>query len=367
MVAPLILDSHKLSWHTDRIEAWERGERIAPVMIDMALTRECQAACSFCYAMLQENEGYRIDRESLDSFLDDSASMGVRAICLMSDGESTITPLFEHAVVRGKELGISMASGTNLYAVDRERLEVVLPYLDYIRVNIPAGTEERYCAIMGVKPGFFRRVLANLQAALEIKRRDNLAVTVNASMVLMPQDADQILPFARLALDLGVDYAIIKHCSDDRYGTLGVRTEAYGDLNPILEQAEAMSNETTRIAVKYSKMEGSVERSYRRCYGPPFQMQISGSGLVAPCGPWFNAAFTKYHLGNICEQRWMDIWQSEHYWNVMRHLASPQFDTGRSCATMCLQHNINKALDGYMKGERIEAAAGPAPLHLNFL
>ena len=27
----LILDSHKLSWHMDRVEAWEAGERIAPV------------------------------------------------------------------------------------------------------------------------------------------------------------------------------------------------------------------------------------------------------------------------------------------------------------------------------------------------
>jgi hypothetical protein len=31
-------------------------------------------------------------------------------------------------------------------------------------------------------------------------------------MVLMPQDADQVLPFARLGQELRPDYAIIKHC-----------------------------------------------------------------------------------------------------------------------------------------------------------
>jgi DNA repair photolyase len=52
----LILDSHKLGCHYDRVEAWEAGERIAPVSIDMALTRACGAMCSFCYAMIQESQ-----------------------------------------------------------------------------------------------------------------------------------------------------------------------------------------------------------------------------------------------------------------------------------------------------------------------
>ena len=42
----LILDSHKVSYHYDRVEAWENGEKIAPVSVDMA-TRTCGAMCSF--------------------------------------------------------------------------------------------------------------------------------------------------------------------------------------------------------------------------------------------------------------------------------------------------------------------------------
>ena len=48
----LVLDSHKLSYHYDRVEKWENHERIAPVSVDMALTRACGAMCSFCYAMV---------------------------------------------------------------------------------------------------------------------------------------------------------------------------------------------------------------------------------------------------------------------------------------------------------------------------
>ena len=52
----LILDGTKLSWHLDRVEKWQKGERIAPITIDMALTRACNYSCGFCYAMFQEND-----------------------------------------------------------------------------------------------------------------------------------------------------------------------------------------------------------------------------------------------------------------------------------------------------------------------
>ena len=34
----LILDGTKIQWHMERVAQWERGERIAPITIDMALT-----------------------------------------------------------------------------------------------------------------------------------------------------------------------------------------------------------------------------------------------------------------------------------------------------------------------------------------
>ena len=38
-----------------------------------------------------------------------------------------------------------------------------------------------------------------------------------------------------------------------------------------------------QVSVKWSKIESEGTRSYQRCYGAPFMLQISGSGLVAPC------------------------------------------------------------------------------------
>lgn len=364
----MILDGTKIAWHTDRLYAWERGEHIAPITIDMALTRACDASCSFCYAMLQENDRHEITKEVIESFLQDSAKMGVRGISLVSDGESLLSPVYVYTILRGHELGISMASGTNGRLFTKEKLEAVLPHLDYLRFNVSAGQSERYAQIMGFKAGTFERVCKNIRDAVDIKHQAGLSVTLGIQMVLMPKDADQILPFAELGKALGVDYAVIKHCSDDEYGSLGIRYSEYGPLYHALRAAEDLSTASYKCVVKWNKIGVGDKRPYQRCYGPPFIIQISGSGLVAPCGMLFNDRYAKFHIGNICEQRWLDIWQSDRYWEVMSYLGSDQFDAQRSCGALCLQDLTNRALDKHVKGiSTIAPASSSIPLHKNFI
>jgi MoaA/NifB/PqqE/SkfB family radical SAM enzyme len=364
----LILDGTKMPWHTDRVRAWERGERFAPITIDMALTRACNYACGFCYAMLQENDRQTITRDVMYRFLDDCAEIGVKAISLVSDGESTLSPAFMATVKRGAELGISMASGTNGFIFNRAKLEEVLPYLTYLRINFSAGTRERYAQIMGVKPESYDRVVQNIRDMVEIKRRRNLPVTIGMQMVLMPQDADQILPYAKLGKELRPDYAVIKHCSDDEDSNLGVDYDGYAKLYDLLSEAEALSDDEYRVVVKWSKIKADGKRSYQRCYGAPFILQISGSGLVAPCGMLFNEKYKKFHIGNIVEKSFKDIVFSDRYWEVMNYLASPNFNAQMMCGTLCLQHCVNQYLDDYKKGHLIlPDDPGPKPKHVNFI
>ena len=106
----LILDGTKITWYKDRIKKWSNGERIAPVTIDVALTRSCNYACHFCYAMTQENDRSVITKENIFNFLDDAAEIGVKGISLVSDGESTVSPVFVDTIERGHSNGLSMAS-----------------------------------------------------------------------------------------------------------------------------------------------------------------------------------------------------------------------------------------------------------------
>lgn len=364
----LILDGTKIQWHKDRIIKWNNGERIAPINIDMALTRACNYGCHFCYARLQENDRFDITKEHIDNFLEDCASMGVKSISLVGDGESTISPIYEHTIIKGAKLGIDMAVATHGYNNRYESLERILPYLTYLRVNISAGEPKRYGEIMGVKEEAFYQVIENIKDMMEIKKKNNLKVTIGMQMVLMPEDADQVIPLAKLGKEVRPDYLVIKHTSDSEDGKLGVDYSKYAELTDILKEAESYSDDEYQVSIKWSKINAEGKRSYKRCYGSPFQLQISGSGLVAPCGMLFNERYSRFHMGNITQQRFSDILKSDRYNEIVDHLASENFDAQTMCGSLCLQHKVNEYLDGFKKNEiKLGVPDGKLPNHLNFI
>lgn len=368
----LILDSHKLSHHFDRVLAWEDGERIAPVSVDMALTRSCGSMCTFCYAMMQESQ----TRDNIKpvyalNLADDFAEIGVRSVSLVSDGESTLSKAYVPFIQHLSGLGIDVANATNGWEWEPDKIEQVLPHLTWVRFTVAAGRPESYASIMYKGPEHthvFDRAMRHIKYAVDLKKKMGLKVTLGIQMVLMPQFRDEIIPFAQLGLDLGVDYAVIKHCSDDEKHTLGIDYSKYKALHGLLAQAEAMSTEQTKVIVKWSKIRDGDVMSYQRFYGPVFLLQISGSGLIAPSGMFFNARHSKLHIGNFIEERFIEIWRSERYWRAMNYLASPAFNAQTMMGTLPIQHYISAALDRHVKGiERIQPATGLKPLHVNFL
>ena len=369
----LILDSHKLSYHFDRVEKWENNERIAPVSVDMALTRACGAMCSFCYAMVQEpQERASIKTKDALNLLDDFAKIGVRGVSLISDGESTLSKAYVPFIQHASSVNIDVGNATNGWEWDEDKIEQVLQYLTWVRFTVAAGTPEQYSKIMfkdETQTQVFDRAMKNIRYAVELKRKKKLKVTLGIQMVLMPEFKDEIIPFAKLAVDLGVDYGVIKHCSDDEFGTLGVDYSKYEQMYQLLDSAEKLSNEKTKVIVKWEKIKQNGKPNYSRFYGPKFLLQISGSGLVAPSGMFFNGRYSKLHIGNFVEERFIDIFNSERYWRVMNYLESPNFDAKTMMGTLPIQHYVSEALDSHIKGEKriLRAQATDKPLHVNFL
>lgn len=366
----LILDGQKLAWHKERVEAWLRGERIAPITIDIALTRACTYKCRYCYGMLQANDVKKMTRDVIFRFLDDAAEIGIKAVSFVSDGESTCSPHLYDAIIKGKSNGLDMALGTNGYLLKDERLEEILPCLTYLRFNFSASTPDRYSKIMGCPANNYYKVINTIKECVRIKKKKNLDVTLGLQMVLMPRDADQILPMARMGKELGVDYTVIKHCCDDENGSLGVNYEGYFADNVInaLKEAESYSDKNYLVKAKWSKILSKGKRDYDKCYGSVFIFQISGSGLVAFCGQFFNNKYKKYHIGNIADTPFKEIWKSDIYWEKKSFLHSPGFDPRTMCGNLCLQHKVNEMLyEIKEKGVKLPDPVGEPPMHVNFI
>jgi len=370
MSEKLVLDGSKLLYHKERVNAWLQGERIAPITIDCALTSKCSYRCVYCYGKMQVvNQFPNLDKDVIFNFLDDAAEIGVKAISFVSDGESTCSPYLKDAIIHGKNKGLDMALGTNGFLLKDEELEDILPCLTYLRFNISAGEPARYAYIHGCSESAYDKVVKTIEKAVAIKNEKKLSVTIGLQMVLMPEFKDQIIPLTILGKRLGVDYLVIKHCSDDESHSLGVKYEEYDNLVSLLKDAEKYSTETYQVTAKWSKILSQGQKCYRQCYGAPFILQISGSGLVAPCGMFFNEKYKKFHIGNINEMRFKDIWQSNRYWEVMDYIASEKFDAQTECGTLCLQHKTNEVLWNLKKDhvESLPIDTVATIQHINFI
>lgn len=367
-----ILDGHKLQWHRERVEAWLTGERIAPITLDISLSTRCPYRCIYCYGLLQTARTSILSRDAVMRILDDAAEIGVKGVALMSDGESTCSPHFYEAIVRGKANGLDMCLATNAYLLNDDKLEEILPLLTYIRFNVSAAYPDRYTKIMGCSEKCYYKAINTIKECVRIKKEKNLDVTLGLAMVLMPHYVDQVLPLVALAKSLGVDYFIIKHCSDDEEQSLrrkyGFNYSQYRDLVPLLKEAEARSTDDCQIAIKWTKILGEGRRKFANCYGPVFMLQASGNGLLAPCGKLFPERFKDFHIGYLQEKGLRELWQSERYWEIMGRLQDGSFDPRTQCGPQCLQDNANEYLWDLKNGNiGLEHTLEESPQHLNFV
>lgn len=362
----LKLDTTKLGLpqHRGRLEAWRRGEKIAPITIDMALTQKCQMSCVFCYANLQQNPAEPVPWHIYETFLDDCVAIGhapgegVKAISLVSDGESTLNKYYYRFIEAAHNRGIDIASGTNGEALKKEMMPMLVDKLTYLRINFNAAKPESNAKIMGTTVKAFERVVDNIKELVRVKKERNAKLTIGLQMVLMPEYVDEVIPLARFGRELGVDYFLVKHCSDDEAGRIGVDYAKYTEPEFLakLAEAEKESTDTYSVQIKWSKIKTGRQRKYSKCFGTPFLLQMSGTGIVAPCASFFHTRYKERWIGDIRRERWKDIWSSARYWEVINELHSERFDPRVMCETLCLQDKVNEALyDWVENGTEIPA------------
>ncbi|MET0024319.1 MAG: radical SAM protein [Sedimenticola sp.] len=343
-------DGHKMLYHLDRIQAWNNGERFSPIHIDMGLTKFCNTACLYCYAVVQNmTKGKMIEREPLLRFIDDCGRLGVRSLGFIGDGEPTLNPALYDATRRAGDLGIDVSMATNGLLLDRERMDVLLENMSWIRFNLSAGTPEGFRKVHQSGEKNFHLLVDNIREMVRIKREKGYQCTLGLQMVLIPECFDQVLEEAKLGAELGVDYFVIKHCSDSEYKELDIDYDEFLKLEDMLKEAESLSADDYVVQVKWNKINAAGEteiyrngyRKYDVCLGTPFLLQISGNGEVYPCGPFFNKK--RFYIGDLHNESFYDLVNSDHYWDVHADIEK-SVDVHKDCAIGCRQDYVNKFL-----------------------
>lgn len=340
-----LMDGHKLFWHLDRVQEWLSGKRIAPLHIDVGLSKGCNIRCEYCFGVLQGNfyrKGTEVyfPREPLLRYMKDAGEIGVRSMGFIGEGEPLLNPHVYEAIETGKKAGVDISLGTNGILFDAGWYgEMALEHLTWIRFNISAASDEAYRKVHRSKE--FATAVSKVRFCVETKMGKNLPVTIGLQMVLTPTNVDQAVPLAVLGRELGVDYLVIKQCSDTVENTLGIykKLSDYRNFEDILKEAEAQGNGSYNVIVKWRKVMNMGERIYDRCLGAPFLLYSSGDGRLYPCGMFFNHREEEFRLGDLTKQSFREVIESDRYAEIIRKVA--ELDA-KECYSNCRTHCVNE-------------------------
>jgi len=339
-----IMDGHKLYWHLDRVNEWLNGKRIAPIHIDVGLSKGCNIRCEYCFGVLQGNfyrKGSEVyfPRQPLLRYVKEAGEVGVRSMGFIGEAEPLMNPAVYEAIVTAKKAGVDVSIGTNGILFDTgKKGEEALEHLNWVRFNISAASDEAYRRIH--RSPEFSTVVKKIGFCVETKKRRNLNLTIGLQMVLTPSNVNQAVPLAKLGKNLGVDYLVIKQCADTVDSNLGVfdRFREYDNFSDILKEAEGTGSGGYNVIVKWKKITDKGKRSYQRCLGAPFLLYSSGDGRLYPCGMFFDHKEDEYRMGDLTKQSFKEIIQSDRYWQVVEKVK--QIDVNK-CYSGCRTDAIN--------------------------
>lgn len=348
MADKYIMDGHKLIWHLDRVVDWLNGRRIAPIHIDVGLSKGCNIKCEYCFGVLQGNfykkgADFYFPREPLLNYVKEAGEVGVRSMAFVGEAEPLLNPHVYDAIVEAKRAGVDVALGTNGILLDTtDRGINALKHLSWLRFNLSAASYDAFRKIH--RSSEFDKVIDNIKFCVDTKRSLCLSLTIGIQMVLTPNNVDQAVGLAKLGKELGVDYLVIKQCSDTVESALGVykRFKDYDNFTEILKSAEAESTDTYDVIVKWQKILNKGKRSYDQCLGVPFLLYSSGDGRLYPCGMFFDYKEEEYRMGDLLKNSFKEILKSDRYWAVVEKVKN-DIDV-HQCYANCRTHCINEFL-----------------------
>ena len=96
MTDKYLQDGCKMMWHPERIADFLAGKRIAPLHIDVGLSKGCNIHCLYCFGVMQENlytKGINsyFPRKPLLQYIKDASEMGVKSMAFIGEAEPTLS------------------------------------------------------------------------------------------------------------------------------------------------------------------------------------------------------------------------------------------------------------------------------------
>jgi MoaA/NifB/PqqE/SkfB family radical SAM enzyme len=303
-----------------------------PRCVFIEVTNRCNLRCATCVRTYYAQEEAR--DLSLAEFRRLVAQFpGLERAVLHGIGEPLLNPQLPQMVAELKARGVNVLFNSNGSLLDRERGRALIQSgLDEYRLSLDAADRETFARICG--RDLFEQVVANVKAFAALKRE--MGVT-NPSLSLwcigMKETLQQLPSLIRLAAEIGIPEVYLQrltylsHPAERRgmaraeqalFGVAGEREHA------ILRKCERLSQElglafrasgATDPQRSVAAARGAAEMPWGACRRPWTTAYITANGNALPCciSPFAISGYASLIMGNVWEESFANIWNSEPY------------------------------------------------------
>ncbi|EKD26355.1 MAG: hypothetical protein ACD_79C01242G0004 [uncultured bacterium] len=337
------IDSHKLMYHVPRVNDWLQGKTIYPIYMEVSPSGACNHRCTYCGLDFMEYKPEFLDVEKFKKTLTEIGLIGVKSIMFAGEGEPLLHKNIAEIVKHTKKSGIDVAFTTNGVLLNEKISKEILPYTEWIKISITAGTRKTYAKIHQTKESDFDKVIENITNAVKIKQNENYQCSIGMQLLLLPDNYNEVELLADIGKKTGCDYLVVKPYSQHLMSkTAKYKDIEYKDAKKLCEKLESYNSENFKIIFRIQAMNNwnQKEKKYEHCYALPFWSYLDSSGNVWACSCYLTD--DKFNLGNIYSQSFEEICNSFKRSQIMKW-SENELNT-KECRTNCRMNAINQYL-----------------------
>ncbi len=335
------IDSHKLIYHPQRVAAWQRGELVYPIEMEIGISGACNHRCIFCAVDYMEYQPRMLNADVLIHNLEILGRKGLKSIIYAGEGEPMVHPKAASIINATKRNGIDAAMSTNGVLFTKDKIDDCLEALTWVRYSIAGVTDATYEKIHQCKKGDLQKALTNMEDAVKVKKDKKLNTTLGAQLLLLPENKDEVLELAGVMREIGFDYYTVKPFSQHPSSKAKLNVD-YSESLEIGERLKEFETEEFRIYFRAQSIENlGMEKPYKECCGLNFMAYMDSAGDVFPCIVFMGQ--DQYIYGNINDNDFDKIWESDRAVGIRKGFDEKFIK--QNCRKNCRLDEINKYLD----------------------
>ena len=313
---------------------------LGPVAVEFHWCTTCNYNCVHC-SYAQRRKNFKVlSQEVVEQTVKDLINLGVKAVYFSGGGEPTTYKNWDKYAKKFLDNGIETALITNSVPIQDKDLNFLKKF-NYFAVSVFSTNEDEYKKITGAD-NFDRQF-----ALPKILQSKNENVIVGARCVINSINYNTIISNYKKAIEEGFDYIIFIPAVDYEQKKIDLSDDIKLMIQELINQnaGDIDPKKTNLLGLgekgiqHYKHHNGDKFKDYKCCSCAEIRANafINYDGNVYLCQPLIGQE--EFSIGNINEQPFSKIWNSERHNSVIQKL-NERFVTGHCIDCRSISHNI---------------------------